>query len=171
VSGGRRIGGSTITMQLARRLYDIDSRRATLGQVKQIVAALWLEARYGKDEILEAYLNLVPFGGNVEGIGAASLVHFGKAPARLSLPEALSLALIAAKPEPARAGAARGRARVRALREALGRRLLALWPAAGDASRAQPGRRRRASDDLPFLAPHFTDQMLAPIRPGRLSTQ
>jgi len=76
VSGGRRIGGSTITMQLARRLYDIDSRRPW-GKVQQLVAALWLEARHSKDEILEAYLNLVPFGGNVEGIGAASLVHFG----------------------------------------------------------------------------------------------
>ncbi|HEX7499819.1 MAG TPA: transglycosylase domain-containing protein, partial [Polyangia bacterium] len=91
-SGGRRVGGSTITMQLARRLYDIDSRRAT-GKLKQILAALWLEARFSKDEILEAYLNLVPYGGNVEGVGAASLVLFGKASNHLSLPEALSLTL------------------------------------------------------------------------------
>ena len=161
LSGGRRLGGSTITMQLARRLYDIDSRRAT-GKMKQILAALWLEARFGKEEILEAYLNLVPFGGNVEGIGAASLVLFGKTPDRLSLPEALSLTLLPQNPnqrlQSLRAGA--HAPELARMREALGRRLLARWPSAGDARVLNLGVTARSSD-LPFLAPHFTDQMLA----------
>jgi penicillin-binding protein 1C len=159
VLGGRRMGGSTITMQLARRLYDIDSRRP-LGKLGQILAALWLEARYSKDQILEAYLNLVPFGGNVEGIGAASLVHFGKTPARLSLPEALSLTLIPQNPNQRVQAMRAGAPEFVRQREALGRRLLAAWPGAGDARLVNLVVTAR-KDDLPFLAPHFTDQILA----------
>jgi penicillin-binding protein 1C len=160
VVGGRRVGGSTITMQLARRLYEIDSRQAT-GKLKQIFAALWLEARYSKNDILEAYLNLVPYGGNVEGIGAASLVHFGKSPDRLSLPEALSLTLLPQNPNQ-RVQALRAGPRAPEflrMREALGRRLLERWPSAGDARLLGLGVAAR-NNDLPFLAPHFTDQML-----------
>ena len=69
--GGVRQGGSTLTMQLARRLYDLNSRRLP-GKLQQIVLALWLEARYSKHDILEAYLNLAPMGGNIEGAEAAS---------------------------------------------------------------------------------------------------
>jgi penicillin-binding protein 1C len=157
--GGRRVGGSTLTMQLARRLYDIDSRRAT-GKLAQILAALWLEARHGKDEILEAYLNLAPYGGNVEGIGAASLVHFGKLPAKLSLPEALSLALLPQNPNQRAQALRAGAPAFARMREALGRNLLARWPAAGDARLAALGSAVR-KDDLPFLAPHFTEEVLA----------
>ena len=67
--GRRRQGGSTIAMQLARRLDAIDSRTVP-GKLRQIGSAAWLELRYSKREILEAYFNLVPFGGNVEGVGA-----------------------------------------------------------------------------------------------------
>src|SRR5437773_400880 len=83
--GGRRRGGSTITMQLARRLYGLDSRTVP-GKLRQIAAAIWLELRYSKRDILEAHLNLAPFGGNVEGVGAASLVYFHKRAARLTTP-------------------------------------------------------------------------------------
>lgn len=96
-SGERRQGGSTLTMQLARRLYGIDSRTAG-GKVAQIAAALWIEARHGKREILEAYLNTAPYGGNIEGVQAASLIYFRKDAARLSLPEALTLAVIPQNP-------------------------------------------------------------------------
>ena len=165
-SGGRRVGGSTITMQLARRLYDIDSRRP-IGKLRQIFAALWLEARHSKDEIFEAYLNLAPYGGNVEGIGAASLVHFGKAPDRLSLPEALSLTLLPQNPnqrlQALRAGP-RAPEFVR-MREALGHRLLARWPSAGDARMLNLAVTAQ-NNDLPFLAPHFTDQILAETPTG-----
>ncbi|MBS1198579.1 MAG: penicillin-binding protein, partial [Proteobacteria bacterium] len=97
-SGDRRQGGSTLTMQLARRLYRIDSRSVG-GKIHQLAAALWLEARYSKDEILEAYLNLAPYGGNIEGVGAAALVYFHKPVVQLSLPEALTLAVIPQNPK------------------------------------------------------------------------
>jgi len=156
---GRRVGGSTITMQLARRIYDIDSRRAT-GKLKQIAAALWLEARYGKDEILEAYLNLAPFGGNVEGMGAASLSLFGKLPGKLALPEALSLALLPQNPNQRLQALRSSTPDFARMRQALGRRLLARWPASGDPSLIDLAATVRR-DELPFLAPHFADQMLA----------
>lgn len=76
-SGGRRQGGSTVTMQLARRLYRLDTRRVS-GKLLQIGAALWLEARYSKNAILEAYLNTAPYGANIEGVEAASLIYFRK---------------------------------------------------------------------------------------------
>lgn len=95
--GDGRRGGSTLTMQLARRLYRIDSRRAA-GKLRQVVAAMWLEARYSKHDILEAYLNLAPYGSNIEGVASASLVYFGKRADRLLLPEALALAVIPQNP-------------------------------------------------------------------------
>ena len=70
-TGARRQGGSTLTMQLARRLYAIDSRSIG-GKLAQSAAALWLELRYSKRDLLEAYLNTAPYGGNIEGVGAAS---------------------------------------------------------------------------------------------------
>jgi penicillin-binding protein 1C len=157
--GGRRVGGSTITMQLARRLYDVDSRRAT-GKLKQIAAALWLEARYSKDDILEAYLNLAPFGGNVEGIGAASLFLFGKPPAKLSLPEALSLALLPQNPNQRVQALRASTPDFTRMRQALGKRLIARWPTSGPASLLAITATVR-KDELPFLAPHFVDQILA----------
>jgi penicillin-binding protein 1C len=156
--GGRRVGGSTITMQLARRLYQMDTRHP-LGKLRQIVAALWLEARYGKDEILEAYLNLAPFGGNVEGVGAASLVLFGKPPSRLSLPEAASLALLPQNPNQRVQALRTAAPEFARLREALGRRLIARWPGRGEAQLAAVAA-TVCRDDLPFLAPHFTEQVL-----------
>src|SRR5262249_4630187 len=58
--GSGRQGGSTITMQLARLMYRRNTR-STVGKLRQIGDALWLEARYSKHDLLEAYLNLVPF--------------------------------------------------------------------------------------------------------------
>ncbi len=95
--GGARRGGSTITMQLARRLYRIDSRTLP-GKLRQVAAALWLEARYSKHDLIEAYLNLAPYGSNIEGAQAASLVYFGKRADALLLPEALALAVIPQNP-------------------------------------------------------------------------
>ncbi len=146
-------------MQVARRLYGLDSR-GLAGKLAQMLGAVWLEARYGKEEILEAYLNLTPYGGNVEGLGAASLVHFGKPPERLSLPEALALALLPQNPNQ-RAHALRTRAPAfESLRAALGRRLLARWPEAGDA-RLAGIRVATRPEALPFAAPHFAEQLLA----------
>ena len=94
---GVRQGGSTVTMQLARLLYRMNTR-SPAGKLRQIGAALWLEGRYSKRELLETYLNVVPFGGNVQGVGTASHLYFGKPPDRLSLGESLTLAVIPQRP-------------------------------------------------------------------------
>jgi penicillin-binding protein 1C len=93
----RRVGASTITMQVARLRFDLDTR-TWWGKLDQMVRALWLELAFSKDAILEAYLNLAPYGANVEGVGAASWVWFGKPPQDLSQAEALSLAVIPQSP-------------------------------------------------------------------------
>ncbi len=100
--GEGRQGGSTLTMQLARLVYHLNTKTPA-GKLKQSAAALWLEARYSKRSILEAYLNLAPFGGNIQGVGAASRIYFGKPPSQVDLGEAITLAVIPQRPS-ARAG-------------------------------------------------------------------
>jgi penicillin-binding protein 1C len=90
-------GGSTITMQLARLLWPINSR-TPMGKFEQIARAIQVELFYSKHDILEAYLNDAPYGRNVEGAGAASLVYFGKPVGALTLPEALTLAVVPQNP-------------------------------------------------------------------------
>lgn len=85
------MGGSTISMQVAR-LSGKFSTASIPGKLRQIWHALALERHYDKDEILEAYLNLAPYGANVEGAGAAARVWFHKEAGELSLPEILALA-------------------------------------------------------------------------------
>jgi len=93
----RVIGASTITMQLARLRFNLETRTVG-GKLVQIFRALQLERHYSKDEILTAYLNLAPYGGNIEGSGAASLIYFNKPAADLSLAEVLTLAVIPQNP-------------------------------------------------------------------------
>ena len=96
-AGGAHSGASTITMQLARLRYHLCTR--TLGgKFLQIIRALELERHYSKAEILEAYLNLAPYGRNIEGIGAASQIYFDKPASRLSRPEAVALSVIPQSP-------------------------------------------------------------------------
>jgi len=97
VLGGRRQGGSTLTMQLARLHWRIDSRSLP-GKMLQILGAFQLEALYSKKEILEDYLNLVPYGHNIEGVGAASLAYFGQRVEEMTLPQALTLTVIPQSP-------------------------------------------------------------------------
>lgn len=92
-----RSGGSTLTMQLARLRFGLRTR-SVIGKARQIYYALILEWHFTKKELLEAYLNLVPYGGNIEGIGAASLIYFQKAPKDLSVQEAISLVIIPQSP-------------------------------------------------------------------------
>ncbi len=97
VAGQPAQGGSTITMQLARLVYRINTRTLS-GKLVQIARAVELEARYSKKEILEAYLNLVPYGGNVEGVTAASRIYLRKDTRALALPEVLALTVIPQAP-------------------------------------------------------------------------
>ena len=156
-SGERRQGGSTLTMQLARKIYDIDSRSIS-GKLKQITAALWIEARYSKHDILEAYLNFAPYGGNIEGVGAASLVYFHKRAIDLTLPEAFTLAVIPQNPA-ARGGAKAGSPALNAARA----RMASIWlEKHPDDERfgATHAPAMRPAAALPFRAPHLANQLL-----------
>ncbi len=94
---GRRTGGaSTITMQVARALEQRD--RNLFSKTIEAFRALQLEWKYDKKEILQLYLNLLPYGGNIEGVKAASLLYFGKAPDHLSLAEITALSIIPNRP-------------------------------------------------------------------------
>jgi penicillin-binding protein 1C len=97
VKKDRRMGASTITMQLARLRYGLYTRHLP-GKIIQSFTALFLEVCLSKQEILEAYLNLVPCGGNIEGFPAAAWYYFGKDIKELSLSEILSLAVIPQNP-------------------------------------------------------------------------
>jgi penicillin-binding protein 1C len=157
---GERQGGSTLTMQLARLLYHLNTKTPT-GKARQIVLAAWLERRYSKRELLQAYLNVAPYGGNIEGIGAASRIYFGKPASRLTLGEALTLAVIPQRPA-SRAGRTSSEASVIAARTRLGD----LWLTShgnSDADRRQVELPIIARPDftLPFQAPHFVDALLA----------
>src|SRR5438128_1791196 len=90
-------GGSTITMQVARLRFHLHTRTVS-GKLEQILRALELERHYSKNEILEAYLNLAPYGRNIEGIGAASLIYFDKPATQLSGPESVALSIIPQSP-------------------------------------------------------------------------
>ena len=96
--GGRKSGASTITMQVARIIFHIDSS-TIVGKIKQMLRALQLEMFYSKQEILEAYFNLAPYGGNIEGIGAASLIYFNSRAQQLYLPQITTLTVIPQNPE------------------------------------------------------------------------
>ena len=106
VRGGNRQGGSTVTMQLARLAYRLNTRTPG-GKFRQVLRAIELELCYSKDAILEAYLNYAPYGRNIEGAGAASLIYFDKPVSELTLPEAMTLAVI--PQEPNRRGSEGGR--------------------------------------------------------------
>ncbi|MEQ1931718.1 MAG: penicillin-binding protein 1C, partial [Parvularculaceae bacterium] len=98
VSSGRvTSGASTITMQAARLL---EPRERTIGsKAVEILRALQIESRLSKKEILELYLTLAPYGGNLEGVRAASLVYFGHEPAHLSDAEQALLIALPQAPE------------------------------------------------------------------------
>lgn len=93
----RRVGASTIVMQVARLRWNIPSNSIN-GKIEQIFRALQLARHYSKQALLEAYLNLAPYGGNIEGIGAASLIYFDKPASALSFAEALTLAVVPQNP-------------------------------------------------------------------------
>ncbi|MBV6637649.1 MAG: transglycosylase domain-containing protein, partial [Mameliella sp.] len=91
-------GASTLTMQVARLLED-GTTGQWRGKLRQMRLALALERRLDKQEILALYLRLAPYGGNVEGLRAASLIWLGKEPARLTPAEAALLVSLPQAPE------------------------------------------------------------------------
>ncbi|MGO9357274.1 MAG: penicillin-binding protein 1C [Xanthobacteraceae bacterium] len=152
-------GGSTITMQLAR-LLEPRLERSFSAKLRQIVRAIEIERRMSKQQILDLYLTLAPFGGNLEGVRAASLAYFGKEPKRLSLAEAALLVALPQSPERRRLDRyprAAHVARDRVLDRMVGEGEVAAADATVARAEAVPQFRRA----MPLLAPHATDQAVA----------
>jgi penicillin-binding protein 1C len=100
LTGERRRGASTITMQVAAMLDSTNTRRRRgwLDKLEQVRAARAIESAWSKPQILEAYLNLLGFRGELEGIDAAARLLAGKVPSGLSIPESLVLAALLPQP-------------------------------------------------------------------------
>jgi len=97
LQGVSRGGGSTISMQYARLRFNL-STRTIPGKLQQMLCAIQLEKYYTKEQILEAYFNTVPYGGNVEGVSAASLRWCGKECRDLELAESVALVMLPQRP-------------------------------------------------------------------------
>ena len=150
-------GGSTLTMQVARLLEDSGTGRVS-GKLRQIRVALALERHLSKKQILTLYLHLAPYGGNLEGIRAATLAYFGKEPRRLTPAESALMVAIPQAPEarrPDRAIGAATAARTRVLARARGDGILDAEQAATAEREPVPGARRA----VPALAPHLSDRL------------
>ncbi len=152
-------GGSTLTMQVARLLEEGTTGEVG-GKLRQMRVALALERRLSKDQILQLYLSLAPFGGNLEGVRAASISYFGKEPKRLTPAEAALLVAIPQAPESRRPDRAADRA------EAARNRVLARTVKEGviDAEEAEAALREAVPGirkPFPALAPHLADRARA----------
>jgi penicillin-binding protein 1C len=145
-------GASTLTMQVARLLEP--HPRSLPAKFGEMAKALALERRLAKEQVLGLYLALAPFGGNLEGVRAASLAYFGKEPARLSAAECALLVAIPRSPERLRPDrhpetARPGRDRVLLRMAEAG----VISPAALAEARAEDIPRVRLA--MPFRAPHL----------------
>lgn len=157
---GRAVsGGSTLTMQVARLLEDGSTGRWA-GKLRQIRLALALERRLNKSQILTLYLAHAPYGGNLEGIRAATLAWFGKEPRRLTSSEAALLVALPQSPErrrpdraPKMARSARDRVLTRMMRQDV------IGP--DDMQMAQSAVIPRRMTPFAQLAPHLADRVLA----------
>jgi penicillin-binding protein 1C len=152
-------GGSTLTMQVAR-LIEPREERSLPAKLRQIARAWQIERAISKTGVLDRYLALAPFGGNVEGVRAAALAYFGKEPKRLTLAEAALLVALPQSPEARRpdrfAGAAKA-ARDRVLDRAVARGLVTLEDAQAARREAVPTERR----PFPMLAAHAAEEAVA----------
>lgn len=161
-------GGSTLTMQVVR-LLDGRPTRSLAAKVAQIRGALALERRLDKQQILELYLNLAPMGGNIEGVGAASLAWFGKNPGWLSAAESALLVAIPQSPArriPSRDTEAALAARNRVLARSLSSGLLA-EEVANEARREPMPTLQRP---MPRLAWHLSHRLLEQSDQGHVET-
>lgn len=158
-SGGRREGGSTITMQVARLAHGLETG-SLAAKLRQMLLALQLEWHFSKRDILEAYFNLAPYGGNVEGLEAAATVYFHKSAAQLTPAESTALMLVPQNPARRRPypGNPRFMQAVQRLRTA--------WT--GQTEHAPL--RLYGTGDLPFAAPHVCAELLAQPGEERLHT-
>lgn len=152
-------GGSTLSMQVAR-LVEPREERSLKAKARQALRAMQLERQLGKKAILELYLALAPFGGNVEGVRAASLSWFGREPKRLSLAESALLVALPQAPEtrrPDRFPELASRARDRVLARVQDARILPEPDIARGFEEPVPERRRA----FPRHAAHRAEMLVA----------
>ena len=152
-------GGSTLSMQVAR-LVEPREERSVCAKLRQIARAIEIERRIGKDGVLQRYLTNAPFGGNLEGVRAASLAYFGREPRRLSLGEAALLVALPQAPEwrrPDKFPEAARRARARVLARVFKRGVINADEYAEALSEPIPKQRY----DFPALAAHAAEEAVA----------
>ncbi len=155
-------GGSTITMQLAR-LLEPRPERSLAAKLRQVARALQIERRLGKRQILELYLTHAPYGGNIEGVRAASLAWFGKEPKSLDLAQGALLVALPQSPERRRPD--RFRAPAKAARDkVLARMAEGGFIASGEVARAAAVSITARRLALPAFAPHLA-QRVRQMRP------
>ncbi|MGQ3212248.1 penicillin-binding protein 1C [Shinella sp.] len=159
VTNGRIVSGaSTLSMQVAR-LIEPRENRSMLAKLRQMARAIQLERRLSKAEILDLYLTLAPYGGNLEGVRAASLAWFGKEPKRLTVAEAALLVALPQLPEkrrPDRHRAVAEKARERVLNRMAVSEIIGEGEAERASAEAVPDRRRQ----LPSYAAHLSELAL-----------
>jgi len=149
-------GGSTLTMQVARLLEDSGTGRWH-GKLRQIRVALALERQLSKEQILSIYLTRAPYGGNIEGLRAATLTWFGKEPKRLTPAEAAFLVALPQAPESRRPD--RHRKTAILARDRVLARMQSydfLTQGAVDAALSEPVPHKRRA--FPAIAPHMADR-------------
>ena len=149
-------GGSTVTMQVARLLAP-RAEKSLSGKLGQIVRAIAIERHTDKTGILDLYLSLAPYGGNIEGLRAASLSYFGREPKRLSIGEAALLVALPQSPETRRPD--RFPDVARAARDTVLDRVFArgvITAAERDAAKQEAVPRARRA--FPVLAAHASEQ-------------
>jgi penicillin-binding protein 1C len=155
-------GGSTITMQLAR-LMEPRRERSVYAKLRQVVRALQIERQLNKEQILDLYLALAPFGGNLEGVRAASIAYFGKEPKRLSLAESALLVALPQSPETRRLDRYPEVART-ARDRVLDRMVENGRVSVEDAAQAKATPVPRLRKPMPILAPHSANQAIATVK-------
>ena len=155
-------GGSTITMQLAR-LMEPRRERSIPAKLRQMVRAIEIERQLSKDQILDLYLALAPFGGNLEGVRAASIAYFGKEPKRLSLAESALLVALPQSPETRRLDRHPDVART-ARDRVLARMVEEHRVSEDDAVQAKAVAVPQLRKAMPILAPHSSDAAMAALK-------
>ncbi|OCG39909.1 penicillin-binding protein 1C [Gilliamella sp. Bif1-4] len=161
LGGGNRQGASTITMQLARMHWRLNTKTIG-GKLHQIARAIQLELMYSKHDILEAYLNYAPFGRNIESIGAASFIYFNKPPSQVNLPEALTLVVLPQSPTyrvDRKTGFA-GKALVKARNQLFQRWQEKYFVDSNIVALFSQKLVLRQPERMPFGAPHFINQII-----------
>ncbi len=160
LASGRVVsGGSTLSMQVAR-LLEPRSGRSVQAKLRQAVRAIELERRLEKRRILDLYLTLAPYGGNLEGIRAATWSYFGKEPRRLTLAERALLVALPQAPEsrrPDRHGTTLARARA----AVIGRAVAAGLATPDEAAQALAEPLPTARQLFPLLAAHAAERAVA----------